>query len=113
MRCLAMTTAPPKWGISKGRRHVYNRFDNDIPQGEDMALYKFGEHLTKSDDKAFDGRHSPGTAATYPGIYRCTACGDEIAIAGGHTLPPQNHRQHSPSSGAIQWQLLIYPVQKK
>lgn len=78
-----------------------------------MALYKHGQNLTQTEDAAFDAKSPPGTAATHPGIYRCTACGDEIAIAGGHILPPQNHRQHSPLSGAIQWQLLVYPVQQK
>lgn len=77
-----------------------------------MALYKNGNLLIPSTDQAFDARHSPGTVAPYPGIYRCTSCGDEIAIAGGHILPPQNHRQHAPSNGSIQWQLLVYPVQQ-
>lgn len=78
-----------------------------------MALYKFGQRLTQTNDAAFDGSHTPGTAAPHPGIYRCTSCGDEIAIAGGHILPPQNHRQHNPQSGDIRWQLLVYPVQQK
>jgi hypothetical protein len=77
-----------------------------------MALYKNGNGLTHSQDNAFDSTHSPGTAAPHPGIYKCTSCGDEIAIAGGHTLPPQNHRQHNPDSGRIAWQLLVYPVQQ-
>lgn len=78
-----------------------------------MALYKHGKFLTSSQDQAFDAEHHPGSAAPHPGIYRCTACGDEIAIAGGHTLPPQNHRQHAPSQGQIRWQLLVYPVSQK
>ena len=78
-----------------------------------MALYKYGLRLTQSEDQAFDLKYSPGTAAPHPGIYRCTSCGDEIAIAGGHVLPPQNHRQHNPANGQIQWQLLVYPVQQK
>lgn len=78
-----------------------------------MALYKNGQFLTKTDDKAFDAKHNPGIAAPHPGIYRCTSCGDEIAIAGGHILPPQNHKQHNPANGPIQWQLLVYPVQQK
>lgn len=78
-----------------------------------MALYKNGSRLTQSQDVAFDTTHSPGTSALHPGIYRCTSCGDEIAIAGGHTLPPQNHRQHNPANGKIAWQLLVYPVQQK
>lgn len=77
-----------------------------------MALYKYGNRLTQSQDNAFETKHTPGTAAPHPGIYRCTSCGDEIAIAGGHTLPPQNHRQHSTADGPVKWQLLVYPVQK-
>ncbi len=78
-----------------------------------VALYKNGNLLISSKDAAFDTTHSPGIAAPHPGIYRCTACGDEIAIAGGHILPPQNHRQHDPAKGAIRWQLLVYPVSQK
>lgn len=78
-----------------------------------MALYKHGNKLVKSHDAAFDVTHSPGTSAPHPGIYKCTNCGDEIAIAGGHTLPPQNHKQHNPNNGKIAWQLVVYPVQKK
>lgn len=78
-----------------------------------MALYKNGNLLSTSQSTAFDETHSPGTAAPHPGIYRCTSCGDEIAIAGGHTLPPQNHKQHNQSNGKIAWQLLVYPVQQK
>lgn len=77
-----------------------------------MALYKQGNLLQPSTDAAFDVRHSPGATAPNPGIYRCTSCGDEIAIAGGHTLPPQNHKQHNPANGPIHWQLLVYPVQR-
>lgn len=78
-----------------------------------MALYKYGDHLIQSNDVAFDAAHTPGTDAPHPGIYRCTSCGDEIAIAGGHSLPPQNHRQHNPANGQIRWQLLVYPVQQQ
>ncbi|MFZ6654032.1 hypothetical protein [Undibacterium sp. TJN19] len=77
-----------------------------------MALYKYGQYLLQRNDAAFDAIHSPGTTAPHPGIYRCTNCGDEIAIAGGHTLPPQNHRQHDPYKGKIAWQLLVFPVQQ-
>lgn len=77
-----------------------------------MALYKNGGALSQSNHEAFDVTHSPGTAAPHPGIYKCTGCGDEIAIAGGHTLPPQNHRQHN-SSARISWQLVVFPVQQK
>ena len=55
-----------------------------------MALYKNGQRLSQSNDQAFDTRHTPGTPAPHPGIYRCTSCGDEIAIAGGHVASMLN-----------------------
>jgi hypothetical protein len=62
-----------------------------------MALYRYGQYLQMSTDDAFNARHSPGTAAPHPGIYRCIACGDEIGIAGGHTLPRRITRNIRPT----------------
>lgn len=76
-----------------------------------MALYKYSQNLQTSSHEAFDQEHSPGVSAPLPGIYKCTNCGDEIAIAGGHTLPPQNHRQHT-TTKPIKWKLIVYPVQQ-
>ncbi|BEU57385.1 hypothetical protein MAFF211521_24380 [Ralstonia pseudosolanacearum] len=92
-------------GMNRGHLHLTQKM------GGYMALVKNMQRLTPSDSQAFDVRHNPGTTAPHPGIYRCTSCGDEIAIAGGHTLPPQNHKQHSPANGPIHWQLLVYPQQ--
>lgn len=78
-----------------------------------MALYKDPSHFNQSSDSAFDTLHAPGSAAPHPGIYKCIACGDEIAIAGGHVLPPQNHKQHSPGQGQIKWKLIAFPQQRK
>lgn len=78
-----------------------------------MAQYKYGDYLHHSDHTAYDNTQSPGETAANPGIYRCAACGDEIAIAKGHTLPPQNHHQHAPGVGKIAWQLLVFAQQKK
>jgi len=78
----------------------------------EMAQYKYGQHLKQSDHTAFDERHAPGSTAANAGIYRCAACGDEIAIAKGHTLPPQNHHQHNPGAGKIEWQLLVFAQQQ-
>lgn len=78
-----------------------------------MALYKDSKFLNSSTSTEFDKKFSPGTAAPHAGIYRCTACGDEIGIAATHILPPQNHRQHAPSAGRIEWQLVVYAVQQK
>lgn len=78
-----------------------------------MAQYKYGNYLAKSDHSAYDAKHSPGVEAPNAGIYRCVACGDEIGIAKGHTLPPQNHHQHAPGVGKIEWQLLVFAQQKQ
>lgn len=80
--------------------------------GDEMAQYKHGQYLKNSDHAEYDKKYAPGTAAPNPGIYRCAACGDEIGIAKGHTLPPQNHHQHAPGVGAIQWQLLVFAQPK-
>lgn len=72
-----------------------------------MALYKYSQFLQVSQHAAFDQISHPGTPAPHPGIYRCAGCGHEIAIAGTHTLPSQNHPQHSPQQGAIRWQLIV------
>lgn len=72
-----------------------------------MALYKYADFLAASTDDAFDRLCAPGSAARCPGIYRCHACGHEIAIAWNHVLPSQNHHQHSPGAGSIQWRLIV------
>lgn len=78
-----------------------------------MALYQQGSHVRQIQDPAFDQILHPGVPAPRPGIYRCTGCGDEIAIAGDHRLPPQNHHQHGLLGGEIRWQLLVYAQQKQ
>jgi len=77
-----------------------------------MALYKYDEAVSKSTHANFDKIYSPGSQAADPGIYRCAGCGDEISIAGGHVLPPQNHHQHTQQQGAIRWQLAVCSVSK-
>jgi len=77
-----------------------------------MAEYKFGNYLNHSDNSAYDARYAPGTQTMNAGVYRCVACGDEIGIAKGHTLPPQNHHQHAVGVGKIEWQLLVFAQQK-
>lgn len=78
-----------------------------------MAQYKYGNYLQQSTHAAYDIKYAPGSLAENAGIYRCVACGDEIGIAKGHTLPPQNHHQHAPGVGKIEWQLLVFAQQKK
>lgn len=72
-----------------------------------MALFKHKEFFEHSNDAAFDKLIAPNTDAAWPGIYRCHACGHEIAIAVGHNLPPQNHHQHARGIGPIQWRLVV------
>lgn len=71
------------------------------------ALYKDMKYLSQSNHTAFDAIMQPGTAALYPGIYRCEGCGKNIAIAATHTLPAQNHHQHTASQGSIRWRLVV------
>src|SRR6266566_4233355 len=70
-----------------------------------MAMYKYGNYLQQNNHSAFDSVHTPGTGTPDSGIYRCEACGDEVASNKGNPLPPQNHHQHSPGLGAIRWRL--------
>lgn len=76
-----------------------------------MAQYEDESNVKKSSDAKFDTEHNPGDATPYPGIYRCTGCGDEIGIAKDKTLPPQNHQQH-PYVARIKWKLLVLAQQK-
>ena len=76
-----------------------------------MAQYKHGNFLVKNEHAEFDNAYSPGTEAANAGICRCTGCSDEIGIAKGHILPPQNHRQHPMRCGGIRWQLIVFAVQ--
>lgn len=73
-----------------------------------MALYKYENFLRQSRVAAFDMIYDPGATVVYPGIYRCTSCGDEIAVGSGQRLPELNHRQHY-GSVPVCWQLLVYP----
>lgn len=72
-----------------------------------MATYKYSQFLTQLNHTAFDTITQVGHAAPYSGIYRCEGCGHEIVSTQGHTLPPQNHPQHSASQGAIRWRLIV------
>lgn len=81
-------------------------------KGAIVAQYKYSNLLTQNPHQEFDAVYPPGTAAANAGIYRCAGCGDEIGIAKGHTLPPQNHHQHTTAQGAIRWQLLVFAQQR-
>ena len=74
-----------------------------------MAVYQYTTHLHQNSatTSAFDDLEVPGTSATWPGIYRCENCGTEIAIAQGHTLPPQGHSVHT-GTLPIKWRLIVF-----
>lgn len=73
-----------------------------------MAWFKYDQDLKRSPGDAYDKYYSPGTHAPYAGVYRCHGCGREVGIAVNHSLPPQNHHQHSLGDGAILWRLVVF-----
>ena len=78
-----------------------------------MALVKSGSRnkVLEADSQynfVFDTEYKPGEKCEYEGIYKCVGCGKEATIAGGKTIPPQNHHQHSQVQGSIRWQLFVY-----
>lgn len=77
-----------------------------------MALYKESKFIAYSSSDEFDKVYKPGTTTPHSGIYRCTHCGKEDACNQGNPLPPQNHHQHSTSSGSIAWQMVVYAQTK-
>jgi hypothetical protein len=69
-----------------------------------MALYQQTSDLSYSNSPIFAQVFEPGTAAPFGGIYKCTGCGHEIGTAKYHSLPPQNHHQHTYPYRRILWQ---------
>jgi hypothetical protein len=72
-----------------------------------MAFYKDNSVLTSSNHQAFDTIHHAGEQTLYSGIYKCVGCGHEVTSVQNHTLPPQNHHQHTPAQGNIRWKLIV------
>lgn len=72
-----------------------------------MAIYKYGQYLAQNNSAAFDAVTHPANKTPYSGIYRCEGCGQNIASVEGHTMPPQNHHQHTGAQGAIRWKLIV------
>jgi hypothetical protein len=73
-----------------------------------MALYKYAQYITKSEDKAFDVEYAPGAVPPHSGVYRCGGCGKEIVAEHERQFPPQNHHQHSAAQGAIRWRMAVF-----
>jgi hypothetical protein len=71
-----------------------------------VAVYKYLHYLVQSPHAAFDTLYTPGQAPAYSGIFRCEACGANVACNVGNPLPPQNHAQH-PTGADIRWRLIV------
>lgn len=56
----------------------------------------------------YEKKYHPGDECAFEGIYKCAGCGKEITLAKGKTFPPQDHHQHPPAIGRIEWQLFIF-----
>ena len=72
-----------------------------------MAFYKYAAVLTHVDNQHYDTLHGVSALTPFSGIYRCTGCGQSAVSTRGHPLPPENHHQHAPMHGPIQWQLIV------
>lgn len=75
---------------------------------EDNAVKK----INSIDDIEFLVPHCVNTDAPKAGIYRCSACQHEIAIAKGHNLPPDNsaiHPKHEEDNDDLvyYWSLIV------
>jgi hypothetical protein len=75
-----------------------------------MAQYKREHFLTKSESRAYDEDHEPGTQAPFGGVYRCMGCDLEIGIGSRQMLPMHYHHTHTPEQGLIQWRLIVWPI---
>lgn len=75
-----------------------------------MALYKYQNYLTVSKNGGFDAVLQPSAFVPCAGIYRCTGCGNEVALEGVGLLPGRDHHPHAPAQGQIQWQLIVATV---
>lgn len=78
-----------------------------------MALVRKGNQTQVKEANAesngtFDKVHKPGEKCAHEGIYKCDGCGKEVTIAGGKTIPPQNHHQHTAQQGEIRWKLFVF-----
>lgn len=73
-----------------------------------MAKYYDAGNFTQSNDPLFGRVFEPGEQIPKGGMCKCTGCGREIGIAQFHSLPPQNHHQHSSFLIPIRWKLIAF-----
>ncbi|CAK1942058.1 Protein L [Vibrio crassostreae] len=74
-----------------------------------MSWYIDASKLTKaiSNKAHWQDSYTPGTEVPVSGIYRCVGCNKEITSNAGDPFPPQNHHQHTPRQGAVNWKLNV------
>jgi hypothetical protein len=77
-----------------------------------MALYapdtkKYVNQTNKPENEHWRHIYGPGLKVPVSGIYRCTACGDEITSNKGDPFPPQNTKQHPCQDKDIGWELVV------
>jgi hypothetical protein len=75
-----------------------------------VALYKYQNYLATSKSASFDLALQPGSFIPCGGIYRCTGCGNEIALEGVGIFPDRDHHKHTIAQGKIMWQLIVATV---
>jgi hypothetical protein len=71
-----------------------------------MPLVSNIEDVTECWDPAFDRVFLAGAPVPHAGIYRCAACGHEIAVAAGDAIPQLPHAGHPPLKGPASWMLV-------
>jgi hypothetical protein len=69
----------------------------------------------QSASKIFEQAFAVGTVIPHPGIYRCDACGFEIACTSGSALPTTDRcSEHAErwkcSEGQPRWRLVAAPI---
>lgn len=74
-----------------------------------MAWYKNSADLTQTEGSGehWNTVYSPSDTVPVSGIYKCQGCKKEITSNKNDPFPPQNHHQHSTSSGGIRWKLIV------
>ena len=77
-----------------------------------MPIYQQAAVFKQVRNAAFDRVYTPGTPAPFSGIYRCTACGYEVASNEEQPLPTQSHSVHRPAMAPIRWQLVAVALHK-
>ena len=72
-----------------------------------MAIYGNAADIRFGNGPAFTFTYGPSDHVPLSGIYRCDACGHEVAANRGDPLPPQNRHQHSLILGPVRWRPVV------